>query len=98
MMLHKHFAAIKDSFEQVCLGSLVTPDDSLPYCFCGWTNPRSFPSLKISLGDVSYTIQANSLVIKDGFYCYLMIKPADSWVLGMPFLRSVYAVFDLERQ
>lgn len=79
------FDLLTANWQQKCSGKLIVDNkgSELPYCYCGiTTRPSEFSSLVIEMGNLDastlVTIPADTLVERNGFFCYFHVLPRAS--------------------
>lgn len=84
-MPQTQFDLLTANWQQTCSGKLIFDPKGfeLPYCYCGIiTSPSEFSSLVIEMGNLDVatlvTVPAETLVERNGFYCYFHVLPKAS--------------------
>lgn len=71
-------------------------------CVCGWDPTLAqFPDLEFVLGGYTLVLKPSMYMMRRGAYCWLQIAGIHDptlWVLGSPFMRGFYTVFDMDNR
>lgn len=77
-----------------------SPSGGLLVCACGWDPTLSqFPDIEFVLDGTALIVKPSMYVMRRGTYCQLHIAGIHNphlWVLGTPFMRGYYTVFDMD--
>lgn len=70
-------------------------------CDCSFGDYRNFPDLVYTMNGVDFVIHAENYIYYENGYCYLLLEGNgldEYWILGQPFFREYYTVFDMENK
>jgi len=83
-------------------GSCGLSEDGRLLCDCGMAySVHSYPDLVLTLGTrTRFTLKPTDYFMERQEGCYLLVdsKASGSWVLGLPFLRAYYTLYDMDNE
>jgi hypothetical protein len=67
-------------------------------CNCTFGDYTLFPDVGLTIDGNDFTIHAENYIYYENGYCYLLLEGGDQdlWILGQPFFREFYTVFDID--
>lgn len=83
-------------------GACGMSDSGMLLCDCGMAySLSSYPDLILTLGKrTRFILKSTDYFLEKQEGCYLLVDgmTSGSWVLGMPFLRAYYTVYDMDNE